>query len=426
MIKIQIYTQNAWQTAAYITLKGSRIDGAAAETTFEYDPQYVDRNVNKVGSYAVSCHLPVTYEIKELPHSPAFLLDLFPQGMALKYVVEKLGIRDDKKNYWKILEEAPIAPPGNLRIQSTTFEKIVLDQHPGFERAEVLQKGTEFLKYMVDHGAPTSGSTGAAGAAPKFMLSEDQNGKFHAPNALSAAMTRKFWLVKFPRGEKTATDRNILRTEKLYYEIAKWFGLKTTTDPIEWDSDCLFVPRFDREVKGKNVAHYGLESFYSLANEINFGSRLEHETYIIAIKKFSTKKNEDALEYIFREFLNEMMGNTDNHGRNTSMFKQGDQVEIYPLYDFAPMQFDPEGIVRNTNWSKKSANGNIAGIGNFLASEKIVSFDTFKEALSKKLPKLKILDKKMREVGVPEKFIAGTLNDRNRRIKEIEDFCSNA
>jgi serine/threonine-protein kinase HipA len=239
-------------------------------------------------------------------------------------------------------------------------------------------------------------------------------------------MTRKFWLVKFPRGEKTAIDRNILRTEKLYYEIAKWFGLKTTTDPIEWDSDCLFVPRFDREVKGKNVAHYGLESFYSLANEINFGSRLEHETYIIAIKKFSTKKNEDALEYIFREFLNEMMGNTDNHGRNTSMFKQGDQVEISPLYDFAPMQFDPEGIVRNTNWSKKSANGNIAGIGNFLASEKIVSFDTFKEALSKKLPKLKILDKKMREVGVPEKFIAGTLNDRNRRIKEIEDFCSNA
>ncbi len=46
------------------------------------------------------------------------------------------------------------------------------------------------------------------------------------------------------------------------------------------------------------------------------------------------------------------MGNTDNHGRNTSVLKQADgRIALSPLYDFAPMFLDRSGIARVSRWA---------------------------------------------------------------------------
>jgi serine/threonine-protein kinase HipA len=46
--------------------------------------------------------------------------------------------------------------------------------------------------------------------------------------------------------------------------------------------------------------------------------------------------------------------NTDNHGRNSAFLKYADgTVKLSPLYDFAPMFLDPEGIPRSSRWGKE-------------------------------------------------------------------------
>ena len=44
------------------------------------------------------------------------------------------------------------------------------------------------------------------------------------------------------------------------------------------------------------------------------------------------------------------MRNTDNHSRNTAVQTIDGITHLTPLFDFAPMYLDPEGIVRAARW----------------------------------------------------------------------------
>jgi serine/threonine-protein kinase HipA len=44
------------------------------------------------------------------------------------------------------------------------------------------------------------------------------------------------------------------------------------------------------------------------------------------------------------------LANSDNHARNTAFLKNVRQVRLSPLFDLAPMELDPEGIVRASRW----------------------------------------------------------------------------
>jgi serine/threonine-protein kinase HipA len=64
------------------------------------------------------------------------------------------------------------------------------------------------------------------------------------------------------------------------------------------------------------------------------------------------------LEYVKRDILNLALGNTDNHGRNTAVIKMPDGTSaLSPLFDFAPMFLDPEGIPRSSRWEQEKATG---------------------------------------------------------------------
>lgn len=347
---IEIKTPEGWTKAATISLLDSERHGTLTPCQFEYDIQYAINALemeNTTGAFAVSCHLDVDLSLKKLEKWPAFLMDLFPQGAALKYVVEHLRIPDLSANYWNILNTAVLNPPGNIRIANQTeFEESKM----GFDREEVVIKGPAFVEHMVKCGAPVSGTTGAAGAAPKFLLREDLNGKFHADGSLSDKNTKQCWIIKYPRGDRSESmNRHILKAEKTWYDIATEVGLRTGKE-LHWENDCLFIPRFDRLIKDNDIDYLGLESFYSLVDSLEFGSRFQHSTYLDALARFSTQKNQDLIEYLLRDILNMVMGNTDNHGRNQSVIKTTTEISLSPLYDFAPMVFDPEGIPRNTRW----------------------------------------------------------------------------
>ncbi len=64
----------------------------------------------------------------------------------------------------------------------------------------------------------------------------------------------------------------------------------------------------------------------------------------------TTDPTQEIREYILRDILNLALLNTDNHGRNTAVLKIDGKIELSPLFDFAPMFLDPEGIGRLSRW----------------------------------------------------------------------------
>lgn len=59
-----------------------------------------------------------------------------------------------------------------------------------------------------------------------------------------------------------------------------------------------------------------------------------------------------VFEYIQRDLLNQILGNSDNHGRNTSILRNEQSVKLALIYDLAPMVMDDEGGTRTTKWPK--------------------------------------------------------------------------
>ena len=75
---------------------------------------------------------------------------------------------------------------------------------------------------------------------------------------------------------------------------------------------------------------------------------------------YSSNTEQDLLEYIKRDILNIVMGNKDNHARNSAVFRrENGSVNLTPLFDFAPMYLDPEGIARVCRWDGDAERGGI-------------------------------------------------------------------
>lgn len=421
-IQLEINDGSGWCRAAVVELRGPEARGTDADTTLLYDFDYAERHLERKDFAALSCAFPVAFAPIDCQGWPPFLLDLFPQGAALRYVVEHHRIPDRPENYWRILQRARLNPPGNIRVANA--ELSALPKHPGFTRDEVIAKGPDFVQYMVDSGAPVAGTTGAGGASPKFLLREDHTGRFYADGVLADDATKVCWLVKFPR-DRTLIDRRILQAEKGYHDVARALGL-ATYGALTWEKDCLFVPRFDRERRDGSLDYLGLESFYSLVGSHEFGSRHEHETYVEALVRFSDDPATDVIEYVKRDLANLMLGNTDNHGRNSSMLKRPGATRLSPLYDFAPMAFDPQGIPRNTHWGDAAGGGEIATVVSYVEKKLRVPRQRLLDELRDFHDRAENLTTLLRDAGVPEDFIERTANDRAHQTRNIAAFLRGA
>ena len=359
--------QNTWRAVAEFEVRAeSEIKkGYSGSGFLTYDVDYALAHMGRKGCEAVSCRYPVGMEMIQEPHWPAFLLDLLPSGANRRYWLVRLGLNprkdDGPQADWTLLLNGASNPPGNLRIAEASHSaQPPHPTHSGFTYKEVVDRAEHFIEYAQAHGAPIAGSTGAQGDAPKFLLSEDAAGRWHADGALPDELAVKHWLVKFPRG-KDPLDLAVLKNEGAYYKVARALGLHVGEMP-RFEKNVLFVPRFDRSPTQKSVTNtagldrLGLESLASLAGIADFGVRTFHEELCAAIAKYVTDPAGDLMEYVLRDFANVLLGNTDNHSRNTSLLKYPDgRIALSPLYDFAPMILDPEGISRVCRWGTPGA-----------------------------------------------------------------------
>ena len=350
--EIEIFLDGAWHLAATFQLKDADElqKGYKGCGFFEYDLSYALKHLKATAIEAVSCLYPVNFEIHTTSAWPSFLLDILPSGANRKYFLNELGIPNNPNADWPLLLKGGGNPPGNIRIAEAAPIPMNEKIHEGFDFEDVVSRAEYFIEYAKQNNAPVAGSSGAQGDAPKFLLTQDNQGKFHADGALPDHLAHKHWLVKFPRG-KNQSDRDILRNENAYYHVARSVGLHVGQKVI-FESNALFMPRFDRDVTKTGVIRYGLESLSSLAGISDFGLSITMEKLCAVLGQHSSNPMVDIKEFVFRDILNVALGNTDNHGRNSAILKYPNgTIRLSPLYDFAPMFLDDQGIPRVCRWT---------------------------------------------------------------------------
>ncbi|OLF51290.1 type II toxin-antitoxin system HipA family toxin [Pseudomonas chlororaphis] len=339
-------------------------EGLASPCSFGYVPQYLVDNLEAVTSplaRSVSAQIPLGWEPWREAQAPAFLYDIAPAGAAKRFLLTHMGRErpDDLAPDLFLLARSTPAPIGNLRIKESLA---ALGGRPaqGFSREDVVIRDNRFLEYAHEQGAAIGGATGAGGEAPKLLLTESHEGLLYPDAVLDDGLAVQHWFVKFPRNRATQNDCDILRSEFHYYRALQQLGVDTVPAQglalEEARKPSLWMQRFDRRVAGASVERMAVESIYSLAGLVGYGHGMRHtEVLGILAELWRVTGQESSIpelvaDYLRRDLLNKILGNSDNHGRNTSIIRTEDGVRLAPIYDLAPMVMDDEGITRTIKW----------------------------------------------------------------------------
>lgn len=342
----QIFVDDNWVDCATLTVRENQ-----RGSVFEYDLDYAFGGTLE----PVSLGVPVDANHHTTAQWPAFFYDLIPQGSGRKYLLGLLGLGDGPGADFPLVCAGAFNPIGRVRVaEAVAYFDRHIERHDargmdkGITMEEIIERGEAFHERMMIHSMLAAGSTGVQGAAPKYLLTMDRLGLWHADGALPDAEAAAHFIVKLPRGT-SGDDKKVLKNEAAYMQVAAAMGIRTH-GKLERYNDALFIPRFDRVVEHGKVMRLHQESAASLAGLCGFDARPSQFELLNAIRTFVTDKTENTIEFLKRDVLNLAMRNTDNHARNTAAQKVGDEIRLTPLFDFAPMYLDPEGIARAARW----------------------------------------------------------------------------
>ena len=350
---LQIFVDAIWQDAAVLDLTGEVDLGVAAATYLVYLPDYAIRYWKCNDAAALSVNVPVDLESYAQDRWPAFLADLLPQGYGRVELLKQLK-RDDAAGPaadWALLCAGAGNPIGNLRIKEAHAWSMARSGNKmrGFSIEEVAARAGDFNEYLAQHGLFLAGSSGVQGEWPKILLTQAHDGLFYLDHTLPDADAQAHYIVKFGRGTDEALA-HILRLEAPYMQLAKGLGLDVHADLILRER-ALFIPRFDRVVTQDGVVRHGQESIASLCGIGGFGRVPSHNDVCGKLGEVATDPTRDIIEYIKRDVANIVLGNKDNHARNTAIQRRRDgTMALTPLFDFAPMWLHPDGIARRMRW----------------------------------------------------------------------------
>lgn len=362
-LNLETYLDGRWRKSAVLELPRPD-EGAVGPCNLEYDFDYLAEWIGSENPLAaVSLRFPVQFGPSCLRRWPAFLDDIRPMGSARRWWLRRLGLRAEAASDSELLRLGTTAPIGNLRIAESVPPK---DEAPRrFPRRAVIERENGFIEYAAELGAQAGGATGAGGDSPKLLVRCDDSEQVWI-NVWQdePSSPDRHYLVKFARG-RTERDRDILRSEYVYHRALAALGIEGI--PVEGMSleegpsgPSLWLPRFDVARRDGVEVRWGVESIYSLVGS-EPGAYLSHQQALTALREVVSAKDWRSvlLEYLRRDLLNLAFGNSDNHGRNTAVLKTDRTVGLAPIYDFAPMKLDPEGVTRTTRWTGFEKGGEV-------------------------------------------------------------------
>lgn len=359
-LTIQAFVDGVWRDAAtLVVLNPAKVEDGRCSVGYELE--FALDYYDSIFEPALTLNMPVSFNAMDTPGYPAFVYDIIPAGAARKSLEGRFGgdKPDGMDMEFYLLRRCTPAPIGHLRVKES-LDSLVPGRVEAFTRQDVVDRTNDFLEYAYEAGAALGGATGAQGQAPKLVMTEGRDGALYADAMIPDDQVARHWLIKFARNKVTERDKDILRTEYHYYRAIAELGLDTVpVDGLaleEGRNPSLWMPRFDRRIVDGRVERLPLESVYSICNVTIPGARMQHETVIrtlVAHWKNNGQGDEVSdliFEYVRRDLLNRILGNSDNHGRNTAIIREADKFRLAPIYDLAPMILDEEGIVRTTKW----------------------------------------------------------------------------
>ncbi|OBX77047.1 toxin HipA [Moraxella atlantae] len=374
--------------------------------------------------------------------------DIIPAGAGRRYWLNYLGLAhlSEPEQNFRLLQSATIAPIGHLRIKQAV-ENLPIGENRSFDIEEVVNRHADFLDYANQMGAIAGGATGAGGEAPKLVLRVTSNDKVWIDHQQLADgpydAQDSYYLVKFPRGTRSEIDCDILRAEYHYYQELASLGFDTieTTQMrlIEGERyPSLWLPRFDvRQNKQGQIQRLAMESVYAMLKQ-QPATRLYHGQTIRALidimnksnmttEGFKLDKTAFVIEWVKRDLLNIAFGNSDNHGRNTAFLRGEHSIWLSPIYDFAPMKADPEGIARSMIW--QNDNGQTLELGghyNFIAIceslADLIEPSVLLDELKQTAEQLVDLPKRLQQRGVSEKILSHPAIAFDYLPKRLQDW----
>ena len=404
----QIFLDDAWVDCAVLDIPDAASGDPLTPGFFEYDIDYAF----KAEAAAISLRYPVNVEIQSLEHWPGFLFDLIPQGGGRQFLLGELQRHDGPAADFPLACAGAFNPIGRVRIaEAVAYYQAHVRRYPagaiarGFTLQDITGHHDEFNERMLIHSMLASASLGVQGAAPKYLLTTDQEGRWHADAALADDQAVAHFIVKRPRGN-TASDRKVLRNEAGYMQVAAALGLRTHGQ-LRFQDDTLFIPRFDRVVAQGKVLRLHQESVASIAGIVGFNANPSQFALLAGIRDVVSNPLEETIEFLKRDVLNLAMRNTDNHARNTAVQQHAGQVQLTPLCDFAPMYLDPEGIPRAARWFDPGTRMELGSWSDILAALTIADAERLpiRQALHRFASQIQLLDQHMRDAGVDDDII---------------------
>lgn len=346
-LTLQIYLNQEWQDMAELHFE---------EETYQlsnlvYLPDYITQYFGQAGSNAVSINYPVNIFIENQNALWTCISDITPAGASRRYWIETLDIKhlpEAEQNY-RLLKDGAISPVGNLCIKEAVPQKT---EFRDFDIEKVKDRQSDFLEYANQSGAIVGGAIGAGGEAPKLLLKR-RNNKVWIDNLQNGKDQDMGYLVKYPRGNYSAIDCDILRAEFHYYREAAALGFETIDihhmrleEGKRYPS--LWLPRFDIVEKGGKYERLALESVYSMLQKQ--GGALDHEVTIRRLIKTISDSDLEfdskhfVLEWVKRDLLNIAFGNSDNHGRNIAFLRDEKKSDLLPSMILLLCEPIPKGL----------------------------------------------------------------------------------
>lgn len=359
-LTIQTLVGGDWHDAARVAFHDLQ-SGHRGATTTSYSIDYFAEMASVeyaegmplIDHRAVSVAHPVDLVDRRLPHWPAFLMDMLPQGLGRHFISKALGLNPIlASTEVPLLAYAGGAPIGNLRIREA-FENEARPARvtgiDGLPVDDILGRSDRLLALLTSLPGLHPSAVNLQGEWPKAMITRGNDGLYYPSGLLPDGEVADEFVLKMERAGRSR-DGLILELEAVYSKMAGDAGLCVHRSSIH-GKGVLLIPRFDRTVTDGLIRVCGQESIVSAMGVAEFAHTQSHEEYLAMIVGVSSQPFDDALEYVRRDIFNLCFGNDDNHGRNTALSKHPDgTVRLSPIYDLAPMRLAGEAIARSSKW----------------------------------------------------------------------------
>ena len=333
-LKVQIEINGQFVQAGHIT--GSSFRDAA----FSYDKSYIASPTAR----AISLSLPLSQKDFDTDATKTFFDGLLPEGFTRQCVADSIHASSD--DYISILQQLGSECPGAIQI---------IDEEKPSIKEGYIPLTIEEIKALAKEGASKSAEivvkshlslTGASGKVGLYY--NQSSGKWYKPQGLAPSTH----IVKqsHVRYKNIVLNEQLclLTAQKLGIEIPESFILQAQAGKVN-DEDVLFATRrFDRDFDNDSRIIDGLKTPYRLHQE-DFAQALgiksidkyekEGQGYLKKmfdlLLKYSSNPIEDSLKLWRRTVYNCLIGNTDNHIKNSSLMYSKDlsSIRLAPFYD---------------------------------------------------------------------------------------------